>query len=310
MVSAPFQKLRETLPRERLLVGGLAACAAVVVLFTIRSADRALTMTVLDVGEGDCIFVRAPNGRTLLIDGGTHESEVPTAGSTQRDVGERVILPFLLTQGVMRLDAIVLTHPHDDHVNGLATVVRSLSVGKILDGEQGHAEPSYEKFKHEARRKNIPIIRARRGQTLDLGDGVKVYVLAPIEPHLKNTRSDLNNNSVAIKITYRHVSFLLAGDMEQEAESRLWLRGDKLRSTVLKVAHHGSRTSSTPEFLRAVRPQIAVISCGARNQFHHPSRITLQRLEEMDAQVYRTDVHGAVTVGTNGTRCWVKTFRK
>jgi len=127
---------------------------------------------------------------------------------------------------------------------------------------------------------------------------------------MQGSRSDLNNNSVAIKITYRRVSFLLAGDMEREAERRLLLRGDNLRSDVLKVAHHGSETSSTPEFLRAVRPRIAIISCGERNPFQHPSRETLQRLRRVGAQVYRTDVHGAVTVQTDGRTCWVEMFRE
>ncbi len=309
-VTVPLQKLRERLTREWLLVGLLVAATCASVFCTVRWAHRTLSVTVLDVGEGDCIFVRAPNGRTMLIDGGTHKSREPLAGVPHRDVGERVILPFLLTQGVRRLDVIVLTHPHDDHVNGLATVVRTLSVGRILDGAQERSEPSYERFLHEAQQKQIPVVRARRGQILDLGSGVKVYVLAPVEPLMQGTRSDLNNNSVAIKIIYRRVGFLLAGDVEEEAERRLLLRGGNLRSDVLKVAHHGGETSSTPEFLKAVRPHIAIISCGERNPFQHPSRETLQRLRQVGAQVYRTDVHGAVTVQTDGRTCWVETFRK
>lgn len=309
-VTTPFQKLREKLTREWLLVGMLVVAACGVVFLTVRSARRTLSVTALDVGEGDCIFVRAPNGRTMLVDGGTHESREPMAGVPRHDVGERVILPFLLTQGVRRLDVMVLTHPHDDHVNGLATVVRTLSVGRILDGAQERSEPSYERFLFEAQQKQIPIVRARRGQVIHLGGGVKAYVLAPMEPLMQGTRSDLNNNSVAIKITYRRASFLLAGDIEQEAERRLLLRGGNLRSDVLKVAHHGGETSSTPEFLAAVRPRIAIISCGERNPFQHPSRETLQRLQQVGAQVYRTDVHGAVTVRTDGRTCWVETFRK
>lgn len=309
-VTVPFQKLREKLTREWLLIGIVIAATSVVVFFTVRSARCTLSMTVLDVGEGDCIFVRAPNGRTMLIDGGTHENREPLAGVPRRDVGKRVILPFLLTQGVRHLDVIVLTHPHDDHVNGLATVVRTLSVGRILDGAQERSEPSYERFLYEAQQKQIPVVRARRGQVINVGSGVKVHVLAPVEPLMQGTRSDLNNNSVAIKITYRQASFLLAGDVEREAEMRLLLRGGNLRSAVLKVAHHGSETSSTPEFLKAVRPRIAIVSCGERNPFQHPSRETLQRLRLVGAQVYRTDVHGAVTVQTDGRTCWVETFRK
>ncbi|MCS6863204.1 MAG: DNA internalization-related competence protein ComEC/Rec2, partial [Abditibacteriales bacterium] len=308
-VSLPFQKLREKLTREWLLTGMLVTAACGVTFLTVRSAHRPLTVTVLDVGEGDCIFVRAPNGRTMLIDGGSHESREPLAGVPRRDVGERVILPFLLTQGVRHLDVVVLTHPHDDHVNGLATVVRTLSVGRILDGAQERSEPSYERFLFAAQQKHVPIVRARRGQILDLGGGVKAYVLAPMEPLMQGTPSDLNNNSVAVKITYRQVSFLLAGDMEEAAEMRLLRRGGNLRSTVLKVAHHGGETSSTLEFLRAVRPRIAIISCGERNPFQHPSRATLQRLRQVGAQVYRTDVHGAVTVRTDGWTCWVETFK-
>jgi competence protein ComEC len=310
-VTTPFKQLQQKVTRERLLIAALVVCASASVWFAVRSADATLSMTALDVGEGDCIFVRAPNGWTMLIDGGTHEGGGETsAGSSPRDVGERVILPFLLTQGVTRLDAMILTHPHSDHVNGLATVVRSLSVGKILDGQQKGDDPSYERFLYEARLKRVPVLRARRGQVLDLGSGVKAHVLAPLEPPMQNTRSDLNNNSIAIKITYRQVNVLLTGDMEEEAEMRLCQRGDNLRSTVLKVAHHGGRTSSTPEFLRAVRPRIAIISCGTRNPFQHPNHETLQRLEQVGAQIYRTDVHGAVTVRTDGRGCWVETFRK
>jgi competence protein ComEC len=203
---------------------------------------------------------------------------------------------------------VVLTHPHDDHMSGLPAVLRRLEVGLLLDsGESAHA-PHYEEMLDIVRDRRLPYRVARRGQQLNLGGGVHAFVLTPLEPRLRGTHSDLNNNAIAIKIVYRQFSALLGADLEREAEARLLEHGDRLQSTMLKAGHHGSKTSSTAEFLRAVRPAVTLISCGP-SAFLHPAPETLERLVAAKTRVYRTDLHGALTLRSDGTQYQVSTFK-
>lgn len=296
---------------ERLLVAAVLLSTLFIAHVFAGTLVQPLEITVLDVGDGDCLFVRSPVGKTMLIDAGTRQNPdgVNDVGGP-KDVGiaERVVLPFLLTRHVTRLDCVVLTHPHDDHMSGLPAVLRRLPVGLLLDaGESVHA-PHYEAVLDIVRHRRIPYRIARRGQRFNLGGGVHAFVMTPLEPRLRGTHSDLNNNAIAIKIVYQQFSALLAADLEQEAEARLLQHGDRLPSTMLKAGHHGSKTSSTAEFLRAVRPAVTLISCGP-STFIHPAPETLARLAAARTRVYRTDLHGALTVRSQGTRYQVSTFK-
>lgn len=301
--SLATERVRQWITRERVFLAVLCAVTVAAVWLTYHHGRRELRVTILDVGEGDCIVVEGPR-RNLLIDGGSYSTE-----EQERDVGHRVILPYLLCRGITRLDAVVVTHPHEDHVSGLPSVLEELEVGMILTPHLSAPVKDYEQLLAKAWEHHIPVKEAQRGQRLDLGNGAQLYVLAPSGPLFVGTPSDLNNNSMVTKLMYGKVGMLFAGDIEAAAEVRLLASGDSLGAAVLKVAHHGSGSSTSEEFLKAVHPQVAIISCGNRNLFEHPHPETQTRLLKVGARLYRTDACGAVTVRTDGNGFEVQTFK-
>ncbi|MBV9469828.1 MAG: hypothetical protein JOZ57_11350, partial [Abitibacteriaceae bacterium] len=216
-----------------------------------------------------------------------------------------------------------------DHCNALASVLSEVPVSLALDGGSAagataprlaanaisttnsrahHSEGQgveYEKLKMQLREHGVPIYAARAGQRLNLGDGVTLTVLAPLEPFFPSD----NNNGAVLRLDYGTTSILLTADIEHEAEERLVRRGTPLRCTILKVAHHGSKTSTSLPLLNAVQPQAAILSCGRYNGFGHPSSQTLTRLAQRHVPVYRTDADGAIEVFSDGHACWIQTFR-
>lgn len=274
---------------------GLGMLAAWVPL--LLGGRREASITFLDVGQGDCILVRAPGGRTLLIDGGGQaevgEEPESRAGSRSDRLGERVVVPALKRLGVRRLDAVLATHPHEDHCGGLSAVLRRFPVGLVLDSGLPSASEGHRRLLALARERRVPVRVVRRGARLNLGDGMILEFLHPGEPPLSGTRSDENNNSVVGLLRYGTIRVLLPGDLEAEAERRLLPFLEPV--SLLKVAHHGSHFATSIAFLKRLRPRIAVISCGAGNPFGHPDGETLQRLRSMGVTVYRTDLQGAVT---------------
>jgi competence protein ComEC len=262
---------------------------------------RDLVVTFLDVGQGDAALVRLPSGPVILIDGG---------GSPEGtfDVGERVLLPALRHLRIPRIDLLVLTHPHEDHLGGLVAVVEQYPVGAVLDsGQPAAASVSYQRFLRAIRQRNLRYLRARRRMELRWGD-VRLEILHPAERLMTGTRSDLNNNSVVCRLVYGKTRFLFAGDAEAEAEAVLRASGRDLRAEVLKVGHHGSRFSTDDAWVAAVQPSLAVVSCGRDNRFGHPAGPTLVRLRAAGAPVYRTDLDGAVTVRSDGQRVWAESI--
>ncbi|MDQ7844371.1 MAG: DNA internalization-related competence protein ComEC/Rec2 [Armatimonadota bacterium] len=271
----------------------------------LPTGDR-LQVAVLDVGQGDAILLRGPSGRTVLIDGGGEVEGHPTG----YDVGARRVVPALRRLGVRAIDVVVLSHPHEDHVGGLVAVLQNFRVGLVLDSGLPHPAPSYARLLELVRSRRIPYRLARRGLRLDLGDGVLLAVLLPQDPLIVGSGADPNLNSVVLRLTYRRVAALFTGDMEALNELELLDRGDELRSAILKVAHHGSDTSTTEAFVDAVRPALALISVGVVNPFGHPHRRTLETLEEWGAQIFRTDRDGAILIQTDGARVAVRAVRR
>lgn len=277
--------------RLRLSLGWLtiitAAALAVLVWWQVLAAPKGLSVTFLDVGQGDCIFIRSPDGRTALIDGGEDEA------------GPRV-LAYLRKQGVNRLDLLILTHPHSDHAGGLTAVAREMAIGRVLDPGWTHTSEVYRRFLLVLQERKVPWHRARRGLAFTLGRDVTGTVLSPwpgeAEPE------EMNRGSLVIRLKYGQQVLLLPGDLDQEGEGKLLATGDDLRATVLKVAHHGSGTSTGAAWLAAVRPRAAVIPVGRNNQFHHPHPDTLARLRAAKVKVYRTDLQGTIRWVTDGKR--------
>ncbi|HHY48079.1 MAG TPA: MBL fold metallo-hydrolase [Firmicutes bacterium] len=252
---------------------------------TSREATAPLVVHFIDVGQGDSILIRSPSGRTMLVDGG------------EPSVGHRLV-GFLRDKGVTKLDYVVSTHPHADHIGGLIDVLREFPVGRVYDSGKAHTTQTYEDYLLLIERKDIPFELARAGKSIDLGDGVKVLVLWPKDP----LPTSINDASVVIRLTYGKVSVLLTGDAESAVERALLASRKEIASQILKVAHHGSSSSCTGAFLGKVKPVVAVISVGAGNRYGHPSDSTLKALALAGAKVYRTDQNGTVTIRSDGER--------
>ena len=277
----------------------LVLAAALIWTAALTNEDGRLQVVFADVGNGDSALIISPSGRQVLVDGG------PEAQDATRLLGGA--LPFWDRS----LDVVVLTHGHADHITGLLDVLRRYDVGHVVEREVGHTTPDYLRWRHAVENEGSVVMQARAGQSINLGDGATIEVLHPPETLMSGTDSDLNNASIVLRVVYGDVSFLLTGDIFVEAERAMLSHGIDVRSTVLKVPHHGSRTSSSPEFVEQVSPSVAVISVGADNRFGHPHAETLDVLGQYapEARVMTTRDRGSIRFVTDGTTLSVETER-
>ena len=275
-----------------LLVAGLVAAAWP----RLAPGDGRLRVTFLDVGQGDAILVEVPEGPRLLVDGGP-------GGGARFDVGERVVAPYLWNRGAMRLDVVAATHADADHSGGLAAVLRQFTVREVW--ENGRWGPGHEDVMAALERSGAArrIVAAR--QRIRLGDALVTVLNPPGPGQPEPATAGENDRSLVLRLDWRGVSILLTGDLTTSGEELLLTDRAPLAATVLKVAHHGSRTSTAAPFVNASRPLLAVVSVGARNPFRHPAPEVLVRLGLAGARVYRTDRDGAVIVETDGASLWV-----
>jgi len=284
------------------------ALAAVLSLFALllwhpwptEIAPQALELTAIDVGQGDSLLVLFPQGQRMLVDGGgllqfgqQHPSNL--------DIGEDVVTPYLLSRGIRRLDVVVATHAHDDHSGGLPAILENFRPREMWVG----ANPLPTLIERAAHF-HVRVVEMRAGSRLDFS-GTRIGILSP--PIDYEAAKSGNNDSLAFQINYGSRSFLLTGDMERPMETRLLASGLLTHADVLKVGHHGSKTSTIPAFLDAVSPSVAIISAGFENSFGHPNPGVVARLSDRHAAVLRTDVSGLSTVRTDGRRLWFDTMR-
>lgn len=282
-------------PRNLAWIPLVLAAIAAVVPRPIDHPHDALVVEAIDVGQGDSILLITPSGHTLLVDGGGFGGG-PRTPSQDFDIGEEVVSEVLWSRGIRHLDAVALTHGHSDHMGGLPAVLRNFHPSEFWVGNNPRS-PAYVSLLDEAAQLHIPIRSMGEGDAFAFGD-TRVAVLAPItgyEPGVEAT----NNDSLVLHVAYGATSVLLEGDAEAPVEEAM-LAEPGLESTLLKVGHHGSLTSTRPEFLRRVAPQWAVISCGLHNRYHHPREEVLEELQDSHVQTLRTDIHGAVCFRLNG----------
>ncbi|MEW6448319.1 MAG: DNA internalization-related competence protein ComEC/Rec2 [Bacillota bacterium] len=290
----------------RAAVFALVVLAWVGLFRWLGGGERVLRVDFIDVGQGDSALVRTPGGGTLLVDAGGWPGEL--TGEGVEGAGMRVVR-YLRREGVKRLDVLILTHPHEDHCGGARAVVERIPVRLVVVPplEPG-IEPSYDRLLSFFGERGVPVSTAKAGDSIRLDPAVKIAVLGPFPP-LDRDPAAFNDESLVLRISFQEKSVLFAGDVEEEGQRRLLRYGAALRSDVLKVPHHGS-ARFLPAFFKAVHPEVAVISVGARNRFGQPAPTAIQELERLGAKVYRTDRDGAMLLNTDGTKIEVKTRRR
>jgi competence protein ComEC len=274
----------------------------VLLYYDIFSAGRpSLVVTVLDVGQGDALFLEFPNRKCVLVDAGPK--------SFTYDAGERLVAPFLKRKGCETIDALVVTHAHADHLGGVKYLLEHFRVGRLIQAGNPPASQMFREVVAAAQQNHVPVERTSMGQVLSIDTTARVFVLSP--NGRRDSSRNLNNRSIVLKVVYGKTSFLLQGDAETEVEDDLLHRyGPILPSDVLKAGHHGSITSSSIAFLKRVRPAIALISVGMNNKFGHPSPVVLSRFREMGVRIERTDEEGAAMVRSDGEGCTIVDWRK
>jgi len=261
-----------------------------------------LKVNFINVGEGDCILIEAPNKINILIDGGgTPQSNF--------DVGGKTVIPYLRRKGIDTINLLVLTHPHLDHLEGLLPVIKEFKVDMVLDSGLISDLQEYKEFISTIQEKGIPYHLAKAGDNFIFSNNLEIFLLNPLYNADFYNDSDFNNASIVIKLFYKNTDFLFTGDIEEATEKKLLIWQNILQSDVLKVSHHGSATSTNSEFLDKVNPMIAAITVG-KNNFGHPSQKVIERLEDKNIKIYRTDEDGTIIVRTNGQEYWIKTLRE
>ena len=290
--------LPKKIKRQKFITTILFAVFFVVLItYPFPSYSKHLQMTFLDVGSGDSILIEFPGKKKMLVDGGGS-----AYGSF--DVGERIVSPVLWEKGIKKIDYLVLTHAHPDHLYGLFSVVENFRIQQFWESMSPSNDKAYWAFK----RKLSPKIQQKKyfqGKSLQIGKA-EIEILHPQRPG--NPPHSVNNNqSLVMKITYGQISFLLTGDAEYQAEQKILSSYPDIECQVLKCPHHGSRTSSIPSFIKAVSPKIVVISVGENNLYGLPDKNVIHRYEKTGAEVYRTDLHGAVRIVSDGKSVSVTT---
>jgi len=301
----PFAKVT-----RRYRFGLMAFCLPVLIAsWTVpiyyRSANSSLRISYLDVSQGSSAVVEFPGDGVMLIDGGGFHG-----GSF--DLGRYVVAPFLWHRRITRVDNLVLSHAHPDHFRGLHFVARHFPVKRFWYNGVSTDDPRFVNFLKGLATKSIVTLGPKQLSSFQQVDGVDIHLLHPpadSRPRLRDaTDKELNNSSLVLRLTYRNVSFLFPGDIERAVEYRLAKQGLLEPVDVLLAPHHGSRTSSSMEFLQKLKPRIAVFSVGSDNPFRLPSTQVIKRYRSLGMTIYRTDQHGAITISTDGDKLEVKTF--
>ena len=262
--------------------------------------DHRLRITVLDVGQADCIVIQTPAGHTILVDAGGRLERGTGTESTAEQVGQRIVEPFLRRAGVHTIDALILSHPHGDHAGGTPVVLRDFSVGEFADSGQRYGGYAYNDALQTARSEHVRMVYPRAGAVWRTDDGITLTFIGPSLPFIESDNT-INDNSIAFILQYKHFRMLFTGDAGVAAEQRFLNEGIDLHADVLKVGHHGSAYSSSPEFIAAAHPRYAIISVGRHNMFGHPAPSTIETLHRFGARVYRTEQNGAVMITSDGS---------
>lgn len=268
----------------------LTACQMVESPQLLVESEGQLVVSFIDVGQGDSAFVEFPGGKTALIDAGEAEAA-------------HSVISYLIDRNCKKIDYVICTHPHSDHIGGMVQVLSNFAVGEIYMPRAVHTSKTYERLLLAIQNKGLKIHTAKAGVSIPVESAVTVDVLAPVSDNYE----EMNDYSAVLRITYGTHSFLLTGDAEKISEKEMLASGQELKADVLKVGHHGSSTSSHKKFLEAVAPTYGVISCDGNNEYGHPHDKIVKRLDEYDITTYRTDLHGTVMFISDGAELEILT---
>ena len=279
-----FQKGFFILIRSKNFKKVLVVVILLIFLFNLyQSISQELEIHFIDVGQGDSCLIITPSNKKILIDGGEGKTDV--------------LLSYLLDRRIKTIDYIIISHFDSDHCNGLIDIIQSLRVKNIMIAKQAYFSDEYVNIANIINLRKLNVTFAKQGDSFNISKDVKLDILYPPQ---ELEYKDLNNNSIMAKLTYNSFSILFTGDVEQSEANVLNSYSEKvLRSTILKIAHHGSKTSSSKEFLEAVKPKIALIGVGENNKFGHPTPEVLQRLNDINCKIYRTDKMGEIKIYVN-----------
>lgn len=247
-----------------------------------KHPDGALLVHFIDVGQGDSTFIELPNGETMLIDAG------------ENNKGD-IVCDYIKAQGKTKIDYLIGTHPHSDHIGGLDTVMTYFDIGTLYLPDKAHTTKTFTDVVNVATEKNVPTKKAEKGVLILQNEDLNISILSPVSRQYE----ELNDYSAVISLVYGDTSFLFMGDAEYTVENQL--KSTISHHDVLKVGHHGSNSSSTANFLEKVRPAYAVISCGVNNDYGHPHEQVLKRFSRFESQMFRTDLDGSIVATSDGT---------
>lgn len=289
-----IKNIKIELIRKAKKIMGIIYVLFVLIFYLNHVLNHNLDIHFVDVGQGDCAVIVTPKKQTIIVDGG---------GSEQSDyIGESVVVPYLLNRRIKKIDYMVISHFDTDHVGGLLTVMEELEVKNVIISKQGESSENYRRFKRIAKEKKIKVIVVSKGDKIQIEKDLYFTILWPNNGGLI-PENVLNNNSVVCKLSYKRFSMLFTGDIEEIAEGKILQEYknnlEVLKSNLLKVGHHGSKTSSTQDFLEAVQPKIALIGVGKDNKFGHPNDEVVERFNKLNIKIFRTDQMGEISAKVN-----------
>ena len=272
-------------------------CLLVIIIFLVLVVNlipKNLKIHFIDVGQGDSSLIITPQNKTILIDGGG-------SSSSDFDVGENTLIPYILDRGFTKIDAVIISHFDHDHVGGILTLMQELKIGKVYISKQTEKSENYDEFLKIAKDNEIKVYEVVAGNRIHIEKNLYFDILWPTNKQIAT--NVINNNAIVCNLHYKKFSMLFTGDIEEIAEKEileLYSQNENLlKANILKVGHHGSKTSSTSEFINVVKPKIAVIGVGKNNKFGHPNDLVLQRLSDLNCRIFRTDLNGEISIEVN-----------
>ena len=262
-------------------------------IYFIQKPDKNLHIYFLNVGQGDSIYVRTMYDYDILIDGGPDKSILSELDQ---------VMPFW----DRNIDLLILTHPHSDHLFGLIEILKRYNVNKIIMSDAIHTSNEYLEWLETIKEKNIQLEIIDSAKSQEIDRQTKLEFFWPKESYKDKKVNDLNETSIVTKLVFDKFSVLFTGDIDQDVENKSINQSANLESNILKIPHHGSKTSLSENFLDKVNPEIAIISAGEKNKFGHPAELTLEKLNKLKIKIYRTDINGRIEVISNGQFFWTR----